>query len=156
MTPGRSLFIAGAVLVAAVSWLMLQPRAQHAPFRPPKTAVPATRPSRPPIANDVLASGVALTAAQRQELEALATAWGRESAALEDAVRAAGADFDRFAAKTQAEGRTNLAEVQRQSAELRERSAELRERRQMHSDAALAVLTNEQRRQVSTTRGGVQ
>lgn len=155
MTPaGRSLVVAGAVFVATVSWPALRPGAQHPTPQLPKTAVPSTRSSPPPVARDVLASGMALTAAQRRELEALATAWERESVTLEAAVRDASAEFDRFAARTRAEGRTSLAEVQRQSAELRERSAELRARRRIHSDAALAVLTDEQRRQVSSTRGG--
>lgn len=156
MSPAaRSVVIAGVVLVAAVSWLAVQPGARRPPLRMVERAAPAPLPGRPPLARDVLASGIPLSAAQLRELEALAAQWERESTALETDVRAASAEFDRFAATAQAEGRTSLAEVRRRSAELRELSAELRARREVQSDAALAVLTDAQRRQMKTPPGGM-
>jgi hypothetical protein len=150
----RSILTAAAVLMAALSWDALQPGPRRPALDVVKTTVPPGRPSPPPLARDVLASGVPLSASQRGELQALAMRWEQASAPLETAVRAASEEFDRFAAKTRAEGRTSLAEVQRRSAELRELSAELRARRQAQSDGALAVLTDGQRRQVQTTAGG--
>jgi hypothetical protein len=151
----RSILIAGAVLVAASAWPARPPA--HRPPAPVglKGAGPAVKPSPPPGAREVLASDPSLSASQRRALQALATEWKTGSRPLEAAVGAATAEFDRFAASAQAEGRTSLAELQQRSAELRELSAELRTRRQAQSEAALAVLTVEQRRRMQTTPGGM-
>jgi hypothetical protein len=151
----RSVLVAAAVVLGALAW----PGPAAAPGRPARApvarpAAPAVAPAPPPTARDVLAAGVALDAAQRRELEGLAREWERASATLEAAVRAARDEFDRFAATARAGGRTSLAELQQRSAELRELSAELRARRQAQSDAALAVLTDDERRAIPTTAGG--
>ena len=153
---GRSIVVASVAMLAVVAWLASQPGAQRAPLRVAKSAGSAARPvPPPPLARDVLASGLSLSAAQHRELEALATQWERESTTLEAAVGVAAEEFDRFAAAAKAAGRTSLAEVQQRSAELRELSAELRARRQVQGDGALAVLTDAQRRQLQTTPGGM-
>ena len=151
---GRSIVVASVVMLAVVAWLAAPPGVQRAPLRVARSAVPPVWPAPPPLARDVLASGLSLSAAQHRELEALASQWERESTALEAAVGAAAEEFDRFAAAAKAAGRTSLAEVQQRSAELRELSAELRAHRQVQVDGALAVLTDAQRRQLQTTSGG--
>ena len=151
---GRSIVVASVAMLAVVAWLVSPPGAERAPLRVARSAVPPVRPAPPPLARDVLASGLPLRAAQHRELEALAAQWERESTALEAAVGAAAEEFDRFAAAARAAGRTSLAELQQRSAELRKLSAELRAHRQVQGDSALAVLTDAQRRQLPTTSGG--
>jgi len=151
---GRSIVVASVAMLAVVAWLASPPGAQRAPLRVASSAVPPVRPAPPPLARDVLASGLPLSAAQHRALVALATQWERESTTLEAAVGAAAEEFDRFAAAARAAGRTSLAEVQQRSAELRELSADLRAYRQAQGDGALAVLTDAQRRQLQTTSGG--
>jgi hypothetical protein len=154
MTRGGRSIVVASVAMLAVAWVASPPDPQRAPLRVARSAVPPVRPAPPPLARDVLASGLPLSAAQHRELEALATQWERESTPLAAAVSAAADEFDRFAAAAKAAGRTSLAEVQQRSAELRELSAELWAHRQVQGDGALAVLTDAQRRQLQTMSGG--
>jgi len=141
-----ALVLVGVAYVLGQAWLD-----RPAPPRPSRTT--AERPAPPvplPTAPDLLERGDALglTAEQRARLAALDRAWGEEAAALDRAVAAARAEFERFTREASLRG-ASVAEIQRQSAEYRELSAALREARRRHADAALAVLTEAQRRSLA-------
>jgi hypothetical protein len=93
---------------------------------------------------------LALTAQQRARLASLDRAWGEQATALDQAVAAARAEFQRFTREASPRG-TSVAEIQRRSAQYRELSAALRAARQRHAEAAQAVLSEVQRR--SPARG---
>ena len=143
-----ALVLVGAAYVLGQAWLNRP--ALPRPSRP--TAGQPAPPVPPPTARDLLgrADALALTAEQRARLASLDRAWGEQAAALDRAVAAAHAEFERFTRAASPRG-TSVAEIQRRSAEYRELSAALRAARQRHAEAAQAVLSEVQRR--SPARG---
>jgi len=144
-----SLAVTAALVVGAVGWTIVQPRAERSKLALP-SPVAIARPAPvalPPTARDLLDGGVLLDlkAAQRMRLRALHAAWARQSSAAQAALDAAMVDFSRFMDEARASGRTSLPEIQHRSAEISELSAALRERRQRHAEAAAAILTDWQR-----------
>jgi hypothetical protein len=105
-----------------------------------------------PTARAILDRGaeLPLTKEQRARLEALDRRWTSESAGLEAAVHQEEEAFAAFMQEAQAGGKTSVRELQRRSADLRELSGTLRERRQQHADSALHILTEQQRRMLSS------
>jgi hypothetical protein len=103
---------------------------------------------------------LSLTADQKSRLTALDEKWRKDSAPVETALKTPEQEFSQYMKEAQAEGKTNLQEIQRRSADYRDLSAELRELRQRHAEAAAQVLTESQQRTLALltspqTRGGV-
>lgn len=141
-----ALVLVGAAYVLGQAWLD-----RPAPSRPSHaTAARPAPPVPPPTAQDLLgrSGALGLTAEQRARLASLDRAWGEEVAALDRAVVAARAEFERFTREASPRG-ASVGEIQRQSAEYRELSAALRAARERHAEAAQAVLTEGQRQSVA-------
>lgn len=158
MTPLRSVTVALVLAALAVGYTAWPARGP----RPGPVVTTRTSGVRPPAprygARELLAARLELTSAQRAALTRLAADWDKESAALEDSVRAAGAEFEAFMVQAKERGGTPLAEIQARSAELREASGTFRERRDAYRATALAVLTADQRQVLTgaaTIEGGV-
>jgi hypothetical protein len=143
-----ALALVGAAYVLGQAWLdrPVLPGPNRATARRPAPLVP------PPTARDLLgrADTLALTAEQRARLALLDRAWGEQATALDRAVAAARAEFQRFTGEASPRG-TSVAAIHRRSAEYRELSAALRAARERHAEAAQAVLSEGQRR--SPARG---
>ena len=143
----HSLTATVALVLVAVGWTVFQARAER-PKLPRPVAINRPAPMvSPPTAHDILDGGALLDvkAAQRAQLRALDARWVSESAGFQAQLDAATAEFSRFMDEARATGRTRLQEIQRRSAEIGELSAALRHRRQLHTEAAAAVLTDWQR-----------
>jgi hypothetical protein len=155
-----SIFVFMALALVALGYRLFEARAMTRPGPAVVTAPRAAAvrpPGRRPIAREILAAGLELTAGQRRELESLARAWERDAAPLDLRVAGAQADFDAF--MTARQGRVSVAELQERSLALRGVSAELRERRRAHTEASLNVLTIAQRealRGAARASGGAQ
>jgi hypothetical protein len=113
---------------------------------PPRPSVPIGGrpgpPAPPPTARGALerANTLRLTAEQRTRLAALDHTWGETAGALDRAVAAAGAEFERFTHQA-SPWRASGAEIQKESAGYRELGAAHRAARERHAEAARAVLT---------------
>ena len=145
----HALTAAAALAIAAVGWTIFQAHAERRKLSLPGS-VAITRPAPaalPPAARDILNGGVLLdlTWAQETRLRALDATWARESATIQAQIDAALAGFSRFMDEARARGRTSLPEIHRRSAEISELSAELRQCRQIHAEAAAAILVDWQR-----------
>jgi len=126
---------------------------------PPRPAVHATArpalPAPPPTAGEILArsDALGLSARQTERLRELARQWQAESGELQEAIRAASAEFERFVADARQGGGASLQTLQQRSSDLRQLSVTLRERRAEHSHRAASVLTEAQR---ATLRSGTE
>jgi hypothetical protein len=145
----HSLTAAAALAIVAVGWTLFQGRADRPKLSLPRpVAITRLAPvAVPPTARDILDSGALLDlrAAQETQLRALDATWARDSTAIQAQLDAATADFSRFMDEKRGRGRTSVQEVQRRSAGISELSTALRERRQIHAEAAAAILTHWQR-----------
>ena len=135
-----------ALLAIGLGFGVSQWQPRSSPLRP---AVHATaRPALPPLpASEILArsDGLRLSSHQKDRLHELARQWQTESGELQEAIRAASAEFERFVADARKGGGASLQALQQQSGELRQLSVTLRERRAEHSRRAVGVLTEAQR-----------
>jgi hypothetical protein len=154
---GRVRYVAAtlALAVVALGYFMIQGRPVRSGLRleaRPAASRPAAPPQVVPTARAILDRGaeLPLTKEQRARLEALDRQWTSESAGLEAAVHQEEEAFAAFMQEAQAGGKTSVQELQRRSADLRELSGTLRERRQQHADSALHILTEQQRRMLSS------
>ena len=126
---------------------------------PPRPAAYATArpalPAPPPTAGEILARSDALGLSPRQteRLRELARQWQAESGELQEAIRTASAEFERFVADARQGGGASLQTLQQRSSDLRQLSVTLRERRAEHSHRAASVLTEAQR---ATLRSGTE
>ena len=137
-----------ALLAIGLGFGLSQWSPRPSPLRPAVhvTARPAL-PAPPPTAGEILARSVALDLSPRQaeRLRELDRQWQAEYADLQEANRAASAEFERFVADARKGGGASLQALQQQSGELRQLSVTLRERRAEHSRRAVGVLTEAQR-----------
>ena len=153
---GRLRYLAATLALTAIAlgyYLVQWAPARQGPHLEPRPAT--ARPAAPPLlptARMILDQGteLALSKGQRAHLETLDRRWQSESSGLEAAVRWEEEAFSRFMQEAQAGGKTSVQEIQRRSADLRELSETLRERRQLYAEAALEILTDSQRRMLST------
>lgn len=150
----RSLSATLAIAAVAVAYVLAQGAAPRPAPRIERTASWPMVPPRMPSAREILdrRADLALTGDQAARLEELDREWAKGSAALETAIAAAQADFSRFMEGRGATQGASVQEIQRQSEAFREPSAELRRRRQGHTDAALGLLTEIQRRALAPGR----
>ena len=153
-----------ALVAVGLGYALIQAKPWRPAPRLEARPAEAARPPAPPLptARQILDRGadLSLTANQKARLEALDEKWRKEAALLETALKTAEQDFSQYVKEVQAEGKTNLQEIQRQSADYRELSAELRGLRQRHAEAAAQILTESQQRELPLltspeTRGGV-
>jgi hypothetical protein len=79
--------------------------------------------------------------------------WQAEYEQLQEAIRAASAEFEQFVAAARQGGGASLSALQQRSSGLRQLSVTLRERRAEHSRRAAGVLTEAQR---ATLRSGTE
>ena len=131
---------------------------------PPRPAVHTTaRPALPapsPTARELLArtDALGLSARQTERLRELDRQWQEENGELQEAIRAASAEFERFVADARQGGGASLQTLQQRSSELRHLSMILRERRAEHGVRAAGVLTEAQRAtlrpQIEDSSGG--
>ena len=137
-----------ALLAIGLGFGLSQWSPRPSPLRPAvhATARPAL-PAPPPTASEILARSDALGFNPRQakRLRELDRQWQAEYADLQEANRAASAEFERFVADARKGGGASLQALQQQSGELRQLSVTLRERRAEHSRRAVGVLTEAQR-----------
>ena len=137
-----------ALLAIGLGFGVSQWQPRSSPLRPAvhATARPAL-PAPPPTASEILARSVALDLSPRQaeRLRELDRQWQAEYADLQEANRAASAEFERFVTDARKGGGASLQALQQQSGELRQLSVALRERRAEHSRRAVGVLTETQR-----------
>lgn len=144
----RSLSATLTIAAVAVAYVLAQGTPQRAAPRIERTVSRPMVPPGMPSAREILdrRADLALTGDQAARLEELDREWAKGSAALETAIAAAQADFSRFMESQGATRGATVQEIQRQSEDFQELSAELRRRRLSHADAALALLTEIQRR----------
>lgn len=118
---------------------------------PPRPAVHATAwpalPAPPPTASEILnqAGKLGLSPQQIGTLRELDRQWQVESGQLQEAIRAASAEFEQFVTEAQLGGGASLQTLQQRSSDLRDLSMTLRERRAEFGRRAVAVLTEAQR-----------
>ncbi len=159
MTPrARYLSTTVALLAVAVAYVVLQGWPERpGPPRPAPAARPAAPPPAPPTAREILDRGadLSLTRDQAARLEALDREWSREAGELQAAIREAEREFTAFAKQAQAGRGASVREIQQRSADYSHLSALLRERRRRHGEAALEVLTEDQRSRLAQTRRAV-
>ena len=154
----RSLAAALALGIVAVAYFVYEARMDRTGLPRPapslSAARPAALPSTPPTAREILGQSVALDLRRDQvvQLNALDRLWRSEISGLEVRIHEAERDFSVFAGEAHGTKKASLSEIQQRSAEFRELSAELRERRQHHSDAAVRVLAEWQRRRLAESR----
>jgi hypothetical protein len=132
--------------------------------RLPRPAVHITaRPALPapsPTAREMLArtDALGLSARQTELLRELARQWQEENGELQEALRAASAEFERFVTDARQGGGASVQTLQQHSSELRHLSTILRERRAEHGVRAAGVLTEAQRAtlrpQIEDSTGG--
>jgi hypothetical protein len=153
----RSLSATLAIAVVAIAYVLVQGAPRPAPRieRGTGTASRPVVPPRMPSAGEILdrRADLALTGEQAARLEALHREWEQGSATLEAALAAVRADFADFMDRQRETRGATLQEIQRRSERFQELSVELRRRRQSHSDAALGLLTESQRRTLAPMRG---
>jgi hypothetical protein len=158
MSPGfRYLSTTMALVAIGLGYALFQAK----PWRPaPRLEArsvalrPPVPPPAPPTAREILERGAALslTADQKTRLAALDRRWSEEVAPLEAAVQEAEEEFSRFMKESQAGGRASLQEIQDHSADVRELGAALRGRRLLHAEAAVQILTEQQRKIFTPSR----
>jgi hypothetical protein len=118
---------------------------------PPRPAVHATAwpalPAPPPTAREILdgSDALDLSPQQTERLRELDRQWQAEYRGLQEAIRTASAEFERFVADARQGGGASLQALQQRSSDLRHLSMILRERRAEHSRRAAGVLTEAQR-----------
>ena len=154
-----------ALVAVGLGYALIQAKPWRPAPRLDARPAEAAHPPAPPLprARQILDRGadLSLTADQKARLTALDEKWREDSASLETALKTAEQDFSQYVKEVQAEGKTNLQEIQRRSADFRALSAELREVRQRHGEAAAHILTESQQQTLTLltspqTRGGVQ
>ena len=154
----RSLAAVLAPLIVAAAYFVYQGRLERpAPPRPASSlsaARPAGLPPASPTAREMLDRRVTLDLRWDQiaRLEALDHLWAREVSGLQAMIQDAEREFSIFATEAQGKTGASLPEIQRRSAVFSRLSAELRDRRQHHTDAALGVLSEWQRRRLAQSR----
>jgi len=137
-----------ALLAIGLGFGLSQWSPRPSPLRPAVHATArAALPAPPPTAGEILARSDALgfNPQQAERLRELDRQWQAEYADLQEANRAASAEFERFVADARKGGGASLQALQQQSGELRQLSVTLRERRAEHSRRAVGVLTEAQR-----------
>ena len=154
--PNRYLVTTLALLAIGLGFGLSQWQPRPGPPRPAvhATARPAL-PAPPPTAGEILARSDALGLSSQQagRLRELARQWQAESGELQEAIRAASAEFERFVADACQGGGASLRTLQQRSSDLRQLSVTLRERRAEHSRRVASVLTEAQR---ATLRSGTE
>ena len=157
MSPSaRYLSTSLALALVATGYFLLQARTERlAPPRPALSAQrPAALPPAPPTAREVLdrAGTLELGGHQLVRLEALDRLWRREIGGLEAEIRTAEREFSGFVQQAQGARGLTAQEIQRHGTEFSHLSAELRARRLRHSEAALRVLADWQRKRLAESR----
>jgi hypothetical protein len=106
---------------------------------------------RPPTAREILDRAVALELSDHQviRLHAQDRLWAGEASRLEAAIREAEGEVTAFMEEAKVSRGASVQEIQRRSTDLRNLGALLRERRQQHSDAAVGLLAEWQRRRLA-------
>jgi hypothetical protein len=137
-----------ALLVIGLGLGLSQWQPRPSPVRPAvhTTARPAL-PAPSPTASEILArsDGLGLSPRQTERLRELDRQWQADYGELQEAIRAASAEFERFVAAARQGGGASLQTLQQRSGELQQLSVALRERRTEHSRRAAGVLTEAQR-----------
>lgn len=137
-----------ALLVIGLGFGVSQWQPRSSPLRPVvhATARPAL-PAPPPTAGEILArsDALGLSLQQTERLRELDRQWQAEDEQLQEAIRVASTEFERFVADARKGGGASLQTLQQRSSELRHLSVTLRERRAEHSRGAAGVLTEAQR-----------
>ena len=119
---------------------------------PPRPAVHAAAwpalPAPPPTASEILNQSGKLGLSRQQigTLRELDRQWQVEYEQLQEAIRAASSEFERFVADARRGGGASLQALQQQSGALQQLSGTLREHRAEHSRLAADVLTEAQRK----------
>ncbi len=146
----RSRYLATTLAVVAVGigLGLSQWKGHPGPPRPAiRTATRPALPALPPTAREILerSDALGLSPQQTERLRQLDRQWEAENGQLQEAIRAASSEFERFVADARQGGGASLQSLQQQSGELRSLSMTLRERRAEHSRRAVAVLNETQR-----------
>ncbi len=158
MSPrARYLSTTVALVALAAAYVFWQVRLERPTPRLPAASAPVIRPASPapvplpPTAREILDRGVALDLSDHQgiRLRALDRLWTSEASGLGAAIQVAEGEFSGFMKTAQASGGANMREIQSRSEELRRLGALLRERRQQHSDVAVGLLAEWQRRRLA-------
>lgn len=146
-----------ALVALAAAYVLWQGRLERPAPRLPASSAPVIRPAspprvpRPPTAREILDRAVALELSDHQviRLHALDRLWGSEASRLEAAIREAEGEVSTFMEEAKVSRGASVQEIQRRSTDLRNLGALLRERRQQHSDAAVGLLAEWQRRRLA-------
>ena len=150
-----------ALLAIGLGFGLSQWSPRPSPLRPAVHATArAALPAPPSTASELLARSdrLGLSPRQTEGLRELDRQWQAETGELQEAIRVASAEFERFVADARQGGGASLQTLQQRSSELRHLSMILRERRAEHGVRAAGVLTEAQRAtlrpQIEDSSGG--
>ncbi len=156
MSP-RMRYLATLLLLAiGLGYALVREQMSHPSLRLPAQAEASSHPrlplAPPPTAQEVLerAGDLSLTAEQRRRLLALDAEWQREAPPLETELKGAEAEFSRFMADAQQDGKISLQEIQRRSEDVRRLGAAWREAQARQAEAVKHVLTESQQKQLAS------